>query len=101
MKARVPNPAYTLVGTRNVPRSPCSSIHVARWQKLLNYNGRDDVSSARANAALGAIFNFTRTYIRILYTVQPENLAGIKFGGLAPISVNKNIGGFKFGGRLT
>ena len=37
-----------------------------RWQQLLNYNGRGDVSSARANAALGAIINFTRTYIYML-----------------------------------
>ena len=28
------------------------------------------------------------------YTVQPENLAGIKFGGLPETSANKNIGGF-------
>ena len=34
-------------------------------QQLLNYNGRGDVSSAPANAALGAIINFTRTYVRI------------------------------------
>ena len=62
LKACVPNPAYTLVGRTNVPRSACSSIHAARWQQLLNYNGRGDVSSARANAALGAIINVTRTY---------------------------------------
>ena len=61
LKACVPNPAYTLVGTTNVPRSACSSIHAARWQQLLNYNGRGDVSSACANAALGAIINVTRT----------------------------------------
>ena len=54
LKACVPNPAYTSVRTTNVPRSACSSIH-ARWQQLLKYNGRGDVSSARANAALGVI----------------------------------------------
>ena len=32
---------------------------------IMNYNGHGDVSSARANAALGAIINFTRTYVRI------------------------------------
>ena len=44
---------------------------ITRWQELLNYNGRGDVSSARANAALGAIINVTRIYIRkyvYLYT---------------------------------
>ena len=56
---------YTLLGT-NVPRSACSSIHRAQWQKLLNYNGRGNVSSARANAALGAIINVTRMYINTL-----------------------------------
>ena len=35
---------------------------IARWQQLLNYNGRGDVSSARA---LGAIINVTRTYVPI------------------------------------
>ena len=39
-------------------------IH-ARWQQLLKYNGRGDVSSARANTALGVIINVTRTYVRI------------------------------------
>jgi hypothetical protein len=29
---------------------------------------------------------------------MPENLAGIKFGGLASTSENKNIGKFEFGG---
>ena len=38
---------------------------IARLQQLLNYNGRGDVSSARANAALGAIINVARTYVRI------------------------------------
>ena len=32
---------------------------------IMNYNGRGDVSSARANTALGAIINVTRTYARI------------------------------------
>ena len=67
MKACVQNPTYTLLGTMNVPRSACSSIHAAR----LNYNGHGDVSSARANTGLGAIINITRTYIRTyIYTLR-------------------------------
>ena len=40
-------------------------MHAARWQKLLNYNGRGDVRRARANAALGAVINYVyvRTYV--------------------------------------
>ena len=41
------------------------AARIARLQQLLNYSGRSDVSSARANAALGAIINVTRTYVRI------------------------------------
>ena len=63
LKACAPNPAYTLVGTTNVPRSACSCIDLHAAQ--LNYNGRGDVSSARANAALGAIINVTRTYVYV------------------------------------
>ena len=69
LKACVPNPAYTLVGTTNVPRSACSSIHAAR----LNYNGRGDVSSARANAALGAINNVTRTVRTYIYMLRSHD----------------------------
>ena len=35
----------------------------------------------------------------ILYSVQPEILVGIKFGGWE-IAICKNIGGFKFGGSV-
>ena len=36
---------------------------IARLQQLLNYNGRGDVSSARANAALRAITLRVRIFI--------------------------------------
>ena len=36
----------------------------------------------------------------ITHIVQPEILAIFKFGGLVPSGRNKNIGGFKFGGRF-
>ena len=36
---------------------------------IMNYNGRGDVSSARANAALGAIINVSRTYVRIFINI--------------------------------
>ena len=34
---------------------------------IMNYNGRGDVSSARANVALGAIINVTCTYNYTLF----------------------------------
>ena len=49
---------------------PISLLHRYRArERAMNYNGRGDIdvssALARANAALGAIINVTRTYVRI------------------------------------